>query len=81
MLCEERCYGALSAGGSCSPGLQVTEANVNEGEVKGGAAVYHLVEELHGQRDQLGHSFITAAYRDNTENNAFMAVLDTRIWR
>lgn len=66
---EERCYGALSAGSS-SPGLKVTEANVNEGEVEGSAAVHHLVEELHGQLDQLDHSIITAAYRNITENNA-----------
>lgn len=46
-MCEERCYGALSADGS-SPGLQVTEANIDEGEVEGGVAVHHLLEELHG---------------------------------
>lgn len=61
-MCEERCYGALCAGGSCS-GLQVTEANVNEGEMEGSAAVHHSVEEFHGQRDQLDHSIIPAAYR------------------
>ncbi len=77
-MCEERCYGALSAGGS-SPGLQVTEANVNEREVEGGAAVHHLVEELHGQRDQLDHSVITAACRNITENKALMAPLGSRI--
>lgn len=59
---EKRCYGALSAGGSYS-GLQVTEANVDEGEMEGSAAVNHLVEEFHGQRDQLDYSIVTAAYR------------------
>lgn len=70
-MCEERCYGALSADGGSS-GLQVTEANVNEGEVECGAAVHHLVEELHGQRDQLDHSVITAAYGNITRNGALM---------
>lgn len=60
-MCEERCYGALCAGDSCS-GLQVTEANVDEGEMEGSAAVHHFVEEFHGQRDQLDHSIIPAAY-------------------
>ncbi len=73
-MCEERRYGSFSTGSS--PGLQVTEANVNEGEVEGSAAVHHLVEELHGQRDELDHSIIAAACRDITENNALMAELD-----
>lgn len=63
-LCEERCYGTLSVGGS-PLGLQVTEANVDEGKVESGSAVHHLVKELHGQRDQLDHSIITATYKSN----------------
>lgn len=65
-MCEERGYGALSADGS-PPALQVTEADVHEREVEGGPAVHHLVEELHGQLDQLDHSIITVAYIDMTE--------------
>lgn len=72
--CEERCYWALSTDSSSS-GLQVAKANVNESEVESGATVNHLVEELHGQRDQLDHSIITVAYRDITENNVLMAIL------
>lgn len=71
-MCEERCDGALSADGS-PPGPQVAEADVDEGEVEGGAAVHHLVEELHGQRDQLDHSFISAVCRNTTENNQLHA--------
>lgn len=65
-MSEERCDGALSAGGS-SPRLQVTEANINEGEVEGCTAVHHLVEEFHCQCGQLNHSIIGASYRDITE--------------
>lgn len=79
-MCEKRFNGALSADGS-SFALQVTEANVNEGEVEGGASVHHLVEELHSQRDQLDHSIITAVYRNITEENALMELLDSGTWR
>lgn len=65
-MCKKRCNGALSTGGS-SPRLKVTEANINEGEVEGCAAVHHLVEEFHCQCGQLNHSIIGAAYRDITE--------------
>lgn len=65
-MCEERCYGALSAGGN-SPGLQVTKANVNEGEMESATAFNHLVEKLHSQWNKLDHSIITAAYRDIPE--------------
>lgn len=63
---EERSYGALSTDSSSS-GLQIAEANINESEVESSTAVNQLVEELHGQWNQLGHGIITAAYRDITE--------------
>lgn len=61
-LGEERRDGSLCAAGGCLA-LEVTEADVNEGEVEGHVGDHHLVEELHGQRDQLRHSLVTAAYR------------------
>lgn len=59
-MCEEGGYGALSACNS-SPGLQISEAHVNEGEVEGCALLYHLVEELHCHRDQMDHGVLSAA--------------------
>lgn len=61
-LREEGCYRPLCAVGSCFA-LEVSEANANEGEVEGHVDVHQLVEELHGQREQLEHSIIGAAYR------------------
>lgn len=65
-MCQESCYGALSCDGS-SPGLQVTETNINEGEVKGGVAVHHFLEELHGQWDQEDHGVFTATCEVNIQ--------------